>query len=213
MMKKPLIPLVLAYMLILLTLSCGLIKSEYQFDQTCEAPCWKGLTIGMSVEEVAEKLSQVEDYEITYKLPVSITLENKRGEINQLFFGEDLKTIALGTNENRIYFPVSILIKELGEPEYIIPMYAGFANNRLNAVLCYPEKGIVVELVDQKMRKDENGQDVFLILESTEVWGLAFDILDPNTSGIAVNYCKFPRKGTFQQEWTGYGEYLLNRPN
>ena len=71
----------------------------------------------------------------------------------------------------------------------------------------------MVELVDQKMRKDENGQDVFLLLESTEVWGLAYDILDPNTSGIAVNYCEFPRKGTFQQEWTGHGEYLLNRSN
>jgi len=208
-MRKRRVLLILALALILLSPSC-VFRSEYEFDQTCEAPCWKGLEIGMSIEEILAKLDELDGYTITYKLPTSISLENKRGEINQLFFSESLMTIVLGIRESKIRFPLSTLIEELGEPDYIIPMYAGFSNDRLNAVLCYPKRGVVVELVGQRMEKDESGHGLLRVNEFSKVQYLAYDILDPNTSGIAVNYCKSPLEGTVQQDWKGYGVYTNN---
>ncbi len=209
---------ILTPIILLFCISCDALKIEYKLDNSCPAPCWKGLTLGMSYEEVLKIVNQWEDYSAEEKKgPVSgrsrIVLKNRSGEFNVLRFSSDhsLELISLGYDPLRMKLPLEKVIKALGEPDHVIVWYEGRPMNDLNAVLCYPEKGltILLNLIGTTYPPKEF---LYSINQKSNVRGILIDIIDPALSGTGVNDCKEPLDIALKHEWIGYGDYQACNP-
>ena len=83
--------------------------------------------------------------------------------------------------------------------------------NYLNAVLCYPDSGITVELSWIKTTYPPKGF-LYSINQKSNVLGILIDNIDPALSGAGVNYCKKPLDFALKHEWVGYGNYQSCNP-
>jgi hypothetical protein len=209
---------ILTPIILLFCISCDALKIEYKLDNSCPAPCWKGLTLGMSYEEVLKIVNQWEDYSAEEKKgPVSgrsrIVLKNRSGEFNVLRFSSDhsLELISLGYDPLRMKLPLEKVINALGEPDHVIVWFAGRPMNYLNAVLCYPDTGITVELNPIKTAYPPK-DFLYSINKNTNVLSILIDIIDPVLSGVGVNDCKEPLDIALKHEWVGYGNYQSCNP-
>ena len=210
-MKKSFGVLIIA--LILICISCSALKIDYKVDNSCPAPCWKGLNIGMGYDEVLKTVLQMEEYEVEEKRGLqdssSILLKNRDGELNVLSFSSAkvLRAINLGFQLEKMKLPLRKVISEYGEPNNIVTWFAGMPMNTLDAVICYPEIGLTIHL---KPITKRGSSKIYLysIRQDTNVLSVTYDNLDPTTSGVGVNYCKEPLDIAQRYDWVGYGEYL-----
>ncbi len=209
--------IVIALFLILTCISCDALKLEYKLDNSCSFPCWKGLTLGMSYEEVLDLINHSGHYSVTELKGLegesSIVLENKAGESNTLFFSSEgiLRSISLSYKLWRMKLPLEKVINALGEPDHVIVWFAGRPMNYLNAVLCYPDSGITVILSWIKTA-DPPKEFLYNINHESNVRGILIDIIDPSLSGVGVNDCKEPLDIALKHEWVGYGNYQSCNP-
>jgi len=208
---------ILTPIILLFCISCDALKLEYKLDNSCPAPCWKGLTLGMSYEEALDLINHSGHYSVTeLKGPegsLSIVLENKAGEFNVLFFSSEgiLRSIDLSYKLWRMKLPLEKVINALGEPDHVIVWFAGRPMNDIKAVLCYPDTGITVDLRPNKTA-DPPKELLYDINKNTSVWGILIDIIDPSLSGVGGNDCKKPLDFALKHEWIGYGNYQSCNP-
>jgi len=207
---------ILTPIILLFCISCDALKLEYKLDNSCPAPCWKGLTLGMSYEEALDLINHSDDYSVTElkgSEGSSIVMENKAGEFNVLFFSSEgiLRSISLSYQLLRMKLPLEKVINALGEPDHVIVWFAGRPMNYLNAVLCYPDSGITVILSWIKIADPPKGF-LYNINHESNVRGILIDIIDPVLSGVGVNDCKEPLDIALKHEWVGYGDYQACNP-
>ncbi|MGI6250770.1 MAG: hypothetical protein ACOYKD_05340 [Anaerolineaceae bacterium] len=209
---------ILTPIILLFCISCDALKLEYKFDNSCSFPCWKGLTLGMSYEEVLDLINHSGHYSVTeLKGPegsLSIVLENKAGEFNVLFFSSEgiLRSIDLSYKLWRMKLPLEKVINALGEPDHVIVWFAGRPMNDIKAVLCYPDTGITVRLNPIKTAYPPK-ELLYDINKNTNVLSILIDIIDPSLSGVGGNECKKPLDIALKHEWVGYGNYQSCNPD
>jgi hypothetical protein len=209
---------ILTPIILLFCISCDALKLEYKLDNSCSFPCWKGLTLGMSYEEVLKIVNQWEDYSVEEKqgLPTgssSIALETQTGEYNVLSFSSEgtLRSISLSYMSLRMKLPLEKVIKALGEPDHAIVWFAGRPMNDIKAVLCYPDSGINVVLSSIRTT-DPPKELLYDINKKSNAWWILIDNPDPTAPGDGTNYCKEPLDFALKHEWVGYGNYQSCNP-
>ncbi len=210
---------ILTPIILLFCIGCDALKLEYKLDNSCPAPYWKGLTLGMSYEEVLKIVNQWEDYSVEEKqsLPTgssSIALETQTGEYNVLSFSSEgtLRSISLSYMSLRMKLPLEKVINALGEPDHVIVWFAGRPMNDIKAVLCYPDTGITVELSPIKTADPPKGF-LYNFNHESNVLGILIDIIDPALSAIGDNFCKKSINIALKHEWVGYGNYQSCNPD
>lgn len=207
---------ILLLMILLTCISCDAIKPVYKIDNSCPAPCWKGLNIGMRYEDASKIVNQMKGYDVEEKLGLEgstrIVLKTRGGELSVLSFSDRLLIgMDFSYNKYLMKLPLSEVIKTYGDPDYAIVWFAGRPINDINAVICYPERGITIDLESIKASDNLNEFNYFFH-ENMNVEGILYDILQTDKSGFAWNDCKEPLDIALKHDWVGYGEYQACDP-
>lgn len=206
--------IIVVVLLLLCSTSCNVFKRAYEIDQTCPAPCWNGLTIGMPFDEAVTILDEMKEYDYSVGKESDgsfrVLLTGSQGEITYIDFSDNsVKYIHL-LFDSTMKLPLSEVIKNYGEPEEMVIWIALMPMNRKEAVLCYPEIGAVVRLAGQRII---DGNLLFEVGELTNVDFVTYDKPGLETSDSYLNYCAQPLEYSVRQFWNGYGLYNSCEPN
>lgn len=213
MKKKQRFSLALVFLLFTCILGCENRESMLFEGNTCELPCWRGIELGMSSDEVKEILSTMSGLK-----PFSISLgESKTRALNNwisvtfesgtfrnatfYFAGDQLKVMAFRepVRDNRELW---YWIEELGQPNQI-SLYGGILTRfamwhsyyYLNSPICLYGKPV--------SKKEVFTIDSDTLIEAVIIADLTYD------KGLANIDCYSDFFQNQMQQWVGYQEYKI----
>jgi hypothetical protein len=187
-------------------------------DPTCRAPCWRGITMGTSKEEVVNSLTKMSDVEPE---SISTSRTNRPYEeevINWKFKGiSEFGNIILNGNKvSEMVFPLNkqlslaSIISIYGPPESLIIKKLSGDGIYLQVYILYQKKGICLE--HQPSLLPFVDPNTYLIVPSTKI--VAVYYTNPSVPDLQLNLGCEP--GTIinvyesiVQDWKGYGSYKV----
>ncbi len=198
--------------------SCVPSHSIIESDPSCELPCWRGIRMGAKYDEVLEIVENMEDVQKT-----SIKLTERESPSHNVktiwfsFLAADFSSAKLYFSDDQLlqinFFDpkgkakiLSNWIDLLGEPGGVWLDGGGHTRGVLVSSFYFPNMDVCLEgkpvRLKEKIYIEEDHKIVYLVL------------YDPGNIPDFMDFgCYSKERILGIKEWTGYGEYLLNRSN
>lgn len=209
------IKLFIGILLIILLTSCDTKPSATLSDNSCEAPCWRNISMGMSRDEVYSKLQGMKDIQInsiqtgpTYKPywqdEITWSFENEREEKGGIYFHDGKAVMMIFSLADDL--PFSAMIEKYGEPQQVWSTKAVLDGVMLEIGFMYPQKGICFE---HKPNLYLQNPDNYQVKQDTKIQTITF--FDPAIASYGqINVgCIWSIDIGKIQSWKGYGEYRI----
>lgn len=214
-MKKTLISVLYLSLVILFLASTGCTPRESILlrDKTCELPCWRGIEINMSVEEVKLKLTAMSGVQSE---SIRIVEKPNRNVDRGVFFSfdsQDFLDAGFYFQDNQLKVMVfdyakgrssrlGYWVEKLGEPSSLI-LYGGIHTSGI-LTHSYYYNDLPVCLEGRFYRKHDN----FTVKEGTLISEVT--LFDPQYDPALINKsCYSSYYQEYMQVCEGYGEYVV----
>jgi hypothetical protein len=197
--------------------SCKKSYSEEFLKNSCDAPCWNGIEIGMTKDDVLRELTLEKRIEVSEKkfndrIEYLTTSLRNRKEIITFQFKDNLLT-----NINHVFMKgaqrkLDFALEKFGVPSFVLGTYSTHVFTYNKVFLCYLEEGIQIELGGEF--KSESPFHNYEVNENSTVWTINY--FNPSEYGQAYNSyyaCLVPDKKEYiSHDWHGYGKYATCDP-
>lgn len=213
---KDIIKIISYFLIILICLSlvsCELQEVKLVDNPVCELPCWKGIEMNMSVDEVKSKLKDMPEIQyssmMTYENPqreldttiVAYFLRQSFERVHFNFSNDQLKRMVFREPKG-ITKDLGYWVTNLAEPSSVI-LYGGRSNHGLLMFSSYFEEFPVC------LNSEYTKQDKFFdITELTEI--IAVTVFEQEfEKGSSSTSCHSFDRQEYEQDWIGYGTYRI----
>jgi len=202
-------------LIITLIVSCTVSNHSAVLDDfSCEAPCWRGISPGMSEQDATLYINQMTDIkrdsiesrntlESYWNRAIGWTFINSIEYYGGIYFHDDRSIFMTFIYKKNI--PLMNVINKFGEPKIIVIEKGILDGVMLEAYFIYPEDGICLVHSPQFLLGNPNK---YLITQLTTVKEI--DYYDPQLSleNIRIQ-CLSEFDSNLIQIWKGYGTYSV----
>ena len=207
--------IVLLLIIALMITSCAPKPSAALDDTSCQAPCWRNISMGMKDTEVISLLNGMKDVEKNTISTGSILKSFWDEEVHWEFTGNHGIYQGICFHNGKVvmmYFEVkgvilSEAIQKYGEPNQVWATKMTLDTTALNIIFMYPEKGICYENLPS-WPLFSSSIDTYRIGSSLDVKDIYY--FDPSVGMDKYDIgCVWPIDKSLIQPWKGYGDYKV----
>ena len=206
--------IIITFICLLLFTSCNEIPSAILNDVSCQAPCWRNISMGMSKDDVISLLNYMKDIQKstikikpTYKNywdeGVSWDFAGRQENYGEIFFHHG-KVVMMYFEEKGI--TLSKLIQKYDVPDQVWAVKDVLDSVMLTIDFTYPGKGVCYEY--QPSSFSPRSIDSYRITSSNRIMDIYY--FDPTIELGQYNIgCIWSIDKSLIQEWKGYGDYAI----
>jgi hypothetical protein len=185
-------------------------------DFSCQTPCWRGISPGMTQEESYSRIKEMPDIDANsissgyssrkfWNTYISWKFINSDETNGGIFFRDD-RVIFSSFTYFKEYFPLKSFLDKFGEPKEIVIEKGILDDVMMRAFLIYPEDGICLLHDPISVKGNPNKYSITPITTIKEII-----FYDPQLSLIDVSMeCLSEYDASSIQTWKGYGTYSVS---
>lgn len=208
-------------LLIVFLVACSKSTSSLVDSEVCKAPCWRGMTPGITTEEDAKnlllKMDDIDKNSITeesgymkyWQNSIKWSFKNVDEGNGALYFHDDILVVLFSNYDRNL--SLSRVISKFGNPDEV---YASrmVLDSTTDTFIIYYSSGICIELNTLRIKPKEiepkTGQFSAQITPDEKIKYIYF--FDNSVSASELNTtCYWQYDQDKIQEWNGYGYYIF----